>query len=157
MHFTVELHDELDRRLENQQQESIENDLGIPETVRKQLVNARIGQGEFRLRTYAIEPRCRLTGVSNSNFLTASHIKPWKSCSNQERLDGNNGLMLAPHVDRLFDRGWISFEDNGDVLVAKEAIPALNAWGLSETANVGEFTEKQCVYLAYHRGFLLKD
>ena len=157
MHFAVELHDELDRRLENQQQESIENDLSIPETVRKQLVNARIGQGEFRLRTYAIEPRCRLTGVSNSSFLTASHIKPWKNCSNQERLDGNNGLMLAPHVDRLFDRGWISFEDNGDVLVAKEAIPALHAWGLSETANVGEFTEKQRVYLAYHRGFLLKD
>jgi hypothetical protein len=151
------LEDELDRRLEDQQQEAINNDPALTETVKKQLVNARIGQGRFRLNTYAIEPRCRLTGVSDLDFLTASHIKPWKDCDNQERLDGSNGLMLAPHVDRLFDRGWISFEDNGDVIVAKNAIPVFKAWGLSENKNVGEFTDAQRVYLSYHRRILLKD
>jgi len=47
----------------------------------------------------------------------SSHIKPWRSSSNVERLDGSNGLMLAPHVDLLFDQGYISFENNGDVIV----------------------------------------
>ena len=157
LRIPIELEDELDRRLENQQQEAINNDPALTETVKKQLVNARIGQGKFRLNTYAIEPRCRLTDVSDLDFLTASHIKPWKDCDNQERLDGSNGLMLAPHVDRLFDRGWISFEDNGDVIVAKNAIPVFKAWGLSETKNVGEFTDAQRVYLSYHRRILLKD
>lgn len=157
LRMPMELEGELDRRLEDQQQEAINNDPALTETVKKQLVNARIGQGKFRLNTYAIESRCRLTGVSDLDFLTASHIKPWKDCDNQERLDGSNGLMLAPHVDRLFDRGWISFEDNGDVIVAKNAIPVFKAWGLSENKNVGEFTDAQRVYLSYHRRILLRD
>ncbi len=152
----MELEYELDHRLEDQQQELIKTDPVLAETVKKQLMNARIGQGKFRMSTYGLEPRCRLTGVSDLDFLTASHIKPWKDCNNQERLDGSNGLMLAPHVDRLFDRGWISFEDNGDVIVSKDAVSVFKAWGLSQVKNAGEFTEAQRAYLSYHRRVLLR-
>ncbi len=123
----------------------------VPPTDREQLVRSRIGQGAFRLHVLELEKACRLTGVSDRRFLIASHIKPWKDCSNAERLDGNNGLMLAPHVDKLFDRGWISFQDNGQLLISDAAESVVSAWGLSSEANVGEFTPKQRQYLEYHR------
>ncbi|MBB3103737.1 HNH endonuclease [Azomonas macrocytogenes] len=137
--------------LADEQQRAIESAADTPETVKEQLIRARCGQGLFRQKVLAIEPRCRLTGVDDQSFLIASHIRPWRDCENDERLDGNNGLMLAPHVDKLFDRGWISFEDSGDLLVAKVAEPVLEAWGIKLSINVGTFTAKQVAYLAYHR------
>ena len=100
----------------------------------------------------SIEPKCRLTGISDAGFLVASHIKPWTRSSNVERLDGNNGLMLSPHVDWLFDRGWISFTDQGDLLCANDAVRnIMRTWGLRVEGNVGTFNAKQRGYLAYHR------
>jgi putative restriction endonuclease len=64
-----------------------------------------------------IEKCCRITQIADLRLLRASHIKPWRACNNnQERLDGNNGLLLSPHVDLLFDRGYISVEDDGTLL-----------------------------------------
>ncbi|MNR11928.1 hypothetical protein D3C85_1282510 [compost metagenome] len=123
----------------------------IPETERVCLHQARVGQGAYRREVLLIEPRCRLTSVSDPNFLVASHIKPWKDCSNAERLDSHNGLMLAPHVDRLFDKGWISFADNGDLLVQPEAVETVRAWNLPEVVNVGPFSTRKARYLAFHR------
>ena len=85
--------------------DGVRADKSIPETVRQQLAQARVGQGLFRSNVLHIEKVCRVTGVSDPNFLIASHIKPWKVSDNAERLDGSNGLMLAPHIDRLFEKG----------------------------------------------------
>ena len=123
----------------------------IPATEKERLVKARVGQGIFRTRVEQIEKRCRLTGVKETTFLTASHIKPWRVCDNRERLDGNNGLFLAPHADKLFDRGWISFKTDGELLVAYGAEEVIKAWGISLNANVGAFSTDQAEYLAYHR------
>lgn len=82
----------------------------------------------------------------------ASHIKPWCKCDDRERLDGNNGLLLSPHIDHLFDAGFITFTDSGDLLVAdllKERV--LKVWDISPTLNVGEFRPEQAKYLDYHR------
>lgn len=119
----------------------------------EQLVKARRGQGRFRENLLSIEKSCRLTRVSESLFLVASHIKPWAVCSDEERLDGHNGLLLAPHVDRLFDRGWISFSDAGEVLVANDQVASvLGAWGFGGSLpNVGAFTDRQKSFLDYHR------
>src|SRR5471032_2878361 len=68
-----------------------------------------------------IERACRITGVTREEHLRASHCKPWRDSSNEERLDGENGLLLTPNADHLFDRGFIGFEDNGDVLVSPVA------------------------------------
>jgi putative restriction endonuclease len=128
----------------------------IGPTMKEQLVKARRGQGLFKIRVRRQEKACRVTGVTDPRNLRASHIKPWKDCSDQERLSGYNGLMLAPHVDHLFDRGFISFTDNGDMIIS----PLLDRsilvrWGIPEVLNVGLFN-KQAQFLAYHREFVLK-
>jgi len=142
----VELEDSLAEEKEQREIEKAE----IPEQEKLQLIKARKGQGIYRKNLLKIELSCRVTGVSNISFLTASHIKPWCKSSNEEKIDGNNGLLLSPHVDKLFDRGYISFSDNGDILIKDDALVVFTKWGL-EGKNVGPFNQKQCVYLAYHR------
>jgi hypothetical protein len=129
----------------------------IGETEKKQLVNARKGQGKYRHNVEAVEHDCRLTRVTHRSFLVASHIKPWAKSTNAERLDGQNGLLLSPHADRLFDRGWISFQDNGDILCANDLTArTMRAWGLDPSANVGAFSDQQKAYLTYHREHVYK-
>ncbi|MGN6242137.1 MAG: HNH endonuclease [Motilibacteraceae bacterium] len=127
-------------------------------TQRRQLVNARAGQGLFRNNVRLNERACRVTGVSQPHHLRASHIKPWRASDDVERLHGCNGLLLAPHVDHLFDRGFISFDDDGQLMIS----PALEgdvvtAWKLQVPANVGAFNVDQKYFLAYHRGHVLLE
>ncbi|MFQ2147396.1 HNH endonuclease [Aeromonas jandaei] len=130
----------------------------LPVTEKEQLVKSRRGQGLFRYRLEQVEPACRVTGVANKNLLVASHIKPWCECDNDERLDGDNGLLLSPHIDKLFDRGWITFSDSGDLLCAdREIEQVLRQWGISIPLNVGTFNGKQCEYLAYHRNEIYRS
>lgn len=131
---------------------AIQNDRTLTETERAQLSKARIGQGLSRQRVIAIEKRCRVTGVDAVALLRASHIKPWRTSNSVERLDGDNGLLLAPHVDLLFDRGLISFGDDGRLLLSPRLpTTVLDRWGLSPTMNVGPFNASQRAYLGTHR------
>jgi len=132
----------------------IESDSRIPDTKREALIVARRGQGLFKQRVMEIEKRCRITGVTNPIHLRASHCKPWRDSSNEERLNGENGLLLTPTIDHLFDRGFISFEDSGVLIVSPVAhIQSLNRMGIETNAvmNVGGFTEGQKEFLDYHR------
>lgn len=123
---------------------------------RIQIGQARVGQGLFRAAVLAREPACRVTGVSLPRCLVASHIKPWAVCVGGEHLDGANGLMLAPHVDFLFDTGLISFTDDGHLLLAPALDRAiLRAWHIDEDQHVGPFGPDQARYLAYHRAYVL--
>ena len=119
------------------------------------MIEARRGQGRFRLNVETVEQRCRVTGVTDPRLLRASHIKPWRSCTTSaERLDGNNGLLLCPNVDHLFDRGYVSFEDDGRTLVSPLVDTAQIArLGVSTAPppNVGPFSPAQAAYLAFHR------
>ena len=151
---------EVDRSVVDQIEQEIvaltDADPNLSATEKLQISKARVGQGQFRENVSRLEARCRMTGVSNPALLTASHIKPWRVCvSYRERLDGSNGLMLTAHVDQLFDRGLISFQDNGDVLISpKLPVADLAALHLSEIKNVGPFELKQADYLRYHRTFV---
>lgn len=133
----------------------LQQDPGLDATTRQQLVLARAGQGLFRARVFEREAACRLTGVRLPALLVASHIKPWRLCSTAaERLDGANGLLLAPHVDRLFDRGFISFADDGQVLISERLDRAdLAKLGLEAACAAGSapFAGEQAAYLAVHR------
>jgi putative restriction endonuclease len=143
-----------DRRLEEQ----VETDESVPETDREAIVRARRGQGLFKQRVMRIETRCRITGVENPNHLLASHCKPWRDSSNEERLNGENGLLLTPSVDHLFDRGFIGFEDSGNLLISPVAHrPSLQRMGVEtdRTMNVGTFTEGQRQFLQFHRNAVL--
>lgn len=126
----------------------------VSETEKSALVLARRGQGLFRARVAVVEKRCRVTGVDKLEYLRASHTKPWRDASNDERLDGENGFLLTPDVDLLFDRGFISFEDSGKVLVSPVAdVAAIERMGIDSCmlTNVGAFSSGQKKYLDFHR------
>jgi predicted restriction endonuclease len=130
-------------------------DQAIPETDRTSIIIARRGQGRFKEEVMRIERHCRITGVDRVEHLRASHIRPWRDCEdNRQRLDGSNGLLLTPSIDHLFDRGFISFEENGELLLSPVAHrQSLQRMGVEtdRTVNVGGFTIEQRSYLNYHR------
>jgi hypothetical protein len=123
-----------------------------------QLVKSRRGQGIFKSNVRLVENHCRVTGVSNIKHLRASHIKPWSQSNDEEKIDGFNGLLLSPHIDHLFDKGFISFEDNGNLLASKLLSPTvLEQWNIEKVRNVGNFTEEQRQYLNFHREKVFKE
>ena len=123
----------------------------------KILVKARRGQGRFRNNVLTIENSCRITKVDNPAHLIASHIKPWRDGSNEERIDAENGFMLTPTVDHLFDKGFISFENNGGLLISsvahEESMKKMNI--PNQKYNVGSFSTGQKYYLDWHRENIL--
>lgn len=144
--------------LEDQEVAEIQVKPGLKDTEREALVKSRRGQGIYRQLLMQIEKECRITHVDNPVYLIASHIKPWRHSDNHERLDGENGLFLCPNMDLLFDRGLISFENNGDVIVSPVAdklnLPKLGL-SLARSINVGDFTSGQRGYLDFHRSSIL--
>jgi putative restriction endonuclease len=148
----------LEDKLDDVEEERIRLAPDIAETEKEQLVKSRRGQGLFKSRVETIEKGCRLTGVTDRSHLRASHIKPWRSCSNAEKLDGNNGLLLSPHVDHLFDRGFITFEDDGRLKVSSSLNPEiLSLWALDKVENGGSFNDGQKAYLEYHRKHVFRN
>jgi putative restriction endonuclease len=121
-------------------------------TFREQLVRSRRGQGVFRSNVLLREDLCRVTKVSDPRHLKASHIKPWRDANDGERLDGANGLLLSPHIDHLFDEGFITFSASQELVVVPEVRnDLLDAWGIDPRVRVGEFSREQAAYLDYHR------
>jgi hypothetical protein len=153
-----------DRSLENiaewedRVEDGITTDTTIPETEKLALVSARRGQGSYRKALMKIESSCRVTLVNRARHLVASHTKPWRDCTNEERLDPENGFMLTPNVDHLFDKGFISFENDGSLIISSVThTESINRMGVStdELFNVGSFTSGQKGYLDFHREFIL--
>jgi putative restriction endonuclease len=114
----------------------------------------RVGQGLFRdaLLDYW-QGRCCVSGLALPSLLRASHIKPWGKCTtDDERLDVFNGLLLAPHLDALFDGGWISFLDDGTLLTAASlSTPTQLLLGLSGQWRLNDLKPEHASYLAFHR------
>ncbi len=133
----------------------------LPRTTEiERLVVQRVGQHLFRqgLLEYW-EGRCAVTGLAVADLLRASHIKPWADCSRDaERLDIWNGLLLAPHLDAAFDRGFITIGDDGMVIVATALDLAARATlGLHEQLRVRALHDGHRAYLPWHRERVFKD
>jgi putative restriction endonuclease len=129
-------------------------DSELPETERAALIKSRLGQGRFKINVSRYENRCRVTQVANPVHLIASHIKPWRESTNEERLAAGNGLLLTPSIDHLFDRGFISFEDSGETLISPVAdTDALRRMGVNpdRPPRVGGFNSDQKYFLGHHR------
>lgn len=126
---------------------------GVISTVREALIEARIGQGAYRNRLLQVwDGKCALTGCSLKEVLIASHAKPWAECSNQERLDEYNGLLLAAQVDKLFDCGLVSFADDGRLLLKPSLeVAALASLGLNAGMRLRQVHRRNVPYLAAHR------
>jgi hypothetical protein len=153
----MQTNDDLDlweHRLEAQ----VETDTSLKPTERETIIRARRGQGLFKERVMEIERRCRITKVDNPVHLVASHCKPWRDSKNHERLDGENGLLLTPSIDHLFDRGFIGFENDGGLIISPVAHrPSLESMGIDVRGgvNVGAFTAGQEKFLDFHRDNVL--
>lgn len=93
----------------------------LKETEKKSIVKSRIGQGIFRQRILEkYNGLCIMSGVSSKKLLIASHIKPWVVSTNEERLSAENGLLLAPTYDKLFDYGLITFTNEGNIFISSQ-------------------------------------
>lgn len=147
--------DQVDVTIEEGQEREIQNRTDIGATEKYQLSLSRIGQGRYRKNLEQFEAACRITGIADGRFLNASHIKPWAKSSDFEKIDGNNGLLLSPHIDRLFDRGYISFEDSGELLLNPK-LPAevATAWGLIAGTKTAPLRPEQALYMEFHRNEL---
>ncbi len=118
---------------------------------REAVVKQRVNQGVFRDMLITRDKHCRLCLVSDKQLLIASHIKPWAESTPEERLDADNGFLMCPNHDKLFDRGLISFDDDGKIMISSK---------LSETDRVYmnvrgnmqiKLTDRNKEYLQYHR------
>jgi len=129
----------------------IKDQKDISETEKKQLVNARLGQGSFRESLLSYWKGCSCTGCKEPTMLRASHIKPWRLCNNEERLDHFNGLLLVPNIDLAFDNGLITFNKEGKITIS-EALSATdsNLLGISKKISV-KLHPKHESYMQYHR------
>lgn len=103
---------------ENKIIEAINKNKHISQNEKERISNSRIGQGKYREALLAECPFCPITMVSDDRLLIASHIKPWRMCDDFEKTDPKNGFMLTPTIDFLFDKGFISFNDDKIMLLS---------------------------------------
>lgn len=106
----------IEKRLET----VVYNDNKISLTEKEMIVKSRVGQGIFREKIIKKYDKCIITGITDKRLLLASHIKPWRSSNNIERLSTENGLLLSPLYDKLFDIGLISFDKNMKIIISND-------------------------------------
>jgi hypothetical protein len=125
----------------------------VTETEKLVQLLARVGQGAFRQRLIRRWTNCSVTDCGPETALVASHIVSWRACeTNEERLDCNNGLLLSPNLDKLFDRKLISFSDSGTLLVSPDLCPKdAVGLGLHMDMKLRYVTKEIAKYLARHR------
>lgn len=120
----------------------------------ERLVVQRVGQDVFRAGLIEYwEARCAITGLRVVEVLRASHIKPWAVCgTDAERLDVFNGLLLAPHLDALFDRGLVTIETDGRVgLSSRISDEDRLLLGIHAPLRLRTLASAHLPYLAWHR------
>lgn len=124
----------------------------LSETERESVVKARIGQGIFRKQLLEMWDGCAVTGIKLPDLLRASHIKPWRDSTNPERTNPYNGLLLLPQYDHLFDKGFISFDDDGQLLrsPALDRVPT-SQLGINTTDRLRSLSDNHLTFLRYHR------
>ena len=128
-------------------------------TEREQVIAARVGQGVYRERLLAKwDGACAVTGLAEPALLMASHARPWRGATNKARLDGDNGLPLVPNLDKLFDKGYISFADDGTIMISSALSAAACAtFGVDTAMHLAKpLNSGQQSYMAYHRDHVFK-
>ncbi|PKE39175.1 HNH endonuclease [Macrococcoides caseolyticum] len=123
-------------------------------TEKKYNLKVRLAQSEFRNNLLSKHSKCLLCDIDFKPILIASHIKPWSECSDSERLDINNGFLLCPLHDKLFDKGLISF--NEDTLVISDKIKNKDFFK-SNSKKIYNFNNEQKSFLSYHKNNIFKN
>ena len=122
------------------------------ETEKQALIKIRLGHSKLKDEIIKIKSECEICGLRHNKLLIASHIKPWAKSDNLEKLDSENILLLCSMHDALFDKGLISFDNNGKILISKELSENEKALvNINENSCIIIVSEKQKKYLEYHR------
>lgn len=128
------------------------NNKELTETERQALIQSRVGQGVFRKDLIKYWKKCAITGCELIATLKASHIKPWSHSNNMERLDVYNGLLLTPNLDIAFDKGYISFDDEGKIIISVSLREDdKNTLGINSEMKIRRLKQDHIKYLEYHR------
>jgi len=135
----------------------VREDYLINDTEKEAIIKSRIGQGLYRQKSINLWETCCITGFSEQKVLIASHIKPWKFSDNQERIDPYNSLLLVPTLDKLFDKGFVTFSRKGNIILSDKIEPL--EWQKIKVNSdltlrfVPEETKK---YLEYHNEYVFE-
>jgi hypothetical protein len=131
--------------------DQILSDSTIPITEKSTFITTRIGQGPYRKSLIEYWQGCAVTKYPDTRLLVASHIKPWSKSEHHERIDPFNGLLLLPNLDKVFDLGYITFEESGQIRISKylENVAVL---GLQPSMTV-KLVERNEGFMAHHRDF----
>jgi len=135
--------------------EEVKHSYSLSLTEKEAIIKSRRGQGIYRTKAIELWRTCSVTGFSKKNILVASHIKPWKISSNEERLSPNNSLLLIPTLDKLFDKGYVGFEPDGRILLSSKIDG--RDWtriGLSDAMRLREVPAEVKTYLDYHMEYI---
>lgn len=121
-------------------------------TEREGLVTSRVGQGAYRKRIiHRWRYKCAVTSFDKLDVLVASHIVPWSESTDEERLDVDNGLLLSPTYDALFDRHLITFDKQGQIILSnaieQQAYQKIAVTGQERISNLSENNK---LYLSRH-------
>lgn len=132
--------------------EAIRKDSTIPEPQKELLTFARMGQGKYRKDLIELWEKCSVSNCKMTDLLIASHIKPWRESSNEEKLDPYNGLLLLPNYDKLFDKHLISFDDDGKIIISPQIKKGeYKVLGISSKDKLFKVFEQNKPYLKTHR------
>ena len=144
---------------EENQAKEIDNK-NISSKKKQTLIQARIGQGEYRTKLLDECPFCPFTMVNDERLLIASHIKPWAKSNDDEKVDPKNGFMFTPTFDKLFDKGFITFDKDKKLIVSPWLSP-MNQKRLGiytgKAINQLPLDETRDIYLQYHREYIFKS
>ena len=134
----------------NKYEEKIENK-NLTGEEKEYLAKRRIGHSEFKILLKKTQKKCAICGIKNFEYLIASHIKPWSRADKSEKVDVENGLLLCPNHDFLFDRGLISFTENGEILISSKLSGEEKIlFNINKNIKI-EMSDKMKEYMRFHR------
>jgi hypothetical protein len=135
----------------------VEEYLSLSSSEREAIIKARIGQGRFRQSLIDFWGACAVTNCQETPLLSASHIKPWSIASLAERLSLYNGLLLSPALNTCFDSGYVSFDDDGKIILSTRLKTGdAAALGIHRDMRLRRIEPEHSKYLAYHREYVFK-
>ena len=122
----------------------------IPATTKLEQLQVRIGQQRFRREVLEFFGNtCAVTG--SNTLIRASHIKPWRVATNEERLNPANGLALSPVYDAAFDLGLIAFRPDGQIMLSPKIEADAAALGVTGNESIASLTDEHFAFLDWHR------
>ena len=131
-------------------EKEIEN-LNLKGTDRLAVVKERVNQGVFRSRLLRKYKKCCLCGFDETGLLIASHIKPWAESNPDERTDANNGLLLCPNHDKLFDKYYFTFDEDGNIQISNKLNDThMRLMNINSDMKM-DMSHKTKTYMEYHR------